>query len=129
MAVSLVDLSIRGGGDSQVCQDSVRVTEAGVSVLDMCGELGAVREVTSEGREVEVRMETQSSGQHLYPRRGMLLRYSPLGCPRLRPPADGLILARNRSHATLACRQGHVFLSSLATEKTLACRWNTVTLA
>ena len=66
-------------------------------------------------------MVSKSSKQSIYPRRGLLVHHSPLGCP---PPADiaeGQSLQVNDDIAKLQCNPGHVIQSSLTPTITLRC--------
>merc|ERR1719369_2482318 len=70
-------------------------------------------------------MKTAPSGQQVYSKRGVLLRYVPQGCPAPPPISEGRTVFANSTHAHLACSSGHVFRSSLKQLSSLHCRdWN-----
>ena len=127
LMLTILDLSLRGAKDGQgSCQDSVVVAHNDEVLVDVCGELDQPKVVVAEGREVEVKMKTESNKQQqLYPRRGVLIKYTPVGCATPAAPADGFMLDRNGSHAQLSCNSGHVFTSTLTSSKIISCRYRT----
>ena len=117
--LELSDLSLRETGEK--CKDSVVIKEEGRTLLSLCGGLTSPVSLLSATNHVEVRMRTAASRQQLYPRRGLLLHYTPHGCATPPPIAEGEAVQHNSSLATLTCNQGHVLLSTLRPVATLSC--------
>jgi len=123
LKLTVMDLSLRGVQTPE-CQDSVRISDAGNVLVDLCGELDKPKELFSESGTVEVRMRSEASRQQLYPHRGLLINFSPVGCPDPRAPAEGIVATRNKTHAEMVCHPGNVFMSTLSSTSTASCRDN-----
>ena len=119
--LEVTDLSLRQAGTGGQCQDEVTVKEEGDTLLQLCGDLIQPVTLLSTTNQVEVRMRTGASRQQLYPRRGLLLHFTPHGCAAPPPIAEGSIVQHNASLATLTCNPGHVLQSSLAPVARLSC--------
>ena len=117
--LELADLSLRETGEE--CEDSVLIKEEGRTLLSMCGGLSSPVSLLSATNMVEVRMRTAASRQQLYPRRGLLLHFTPHGCAAPPPIAEGSSVQLNTSLARLTCNPGHVLQSTLSPVAMLAC--------
>ena len=67
----------------------------------------------------QVKLDTRT--KTIFPRRGILAEFWPLGCATPREPGDGYLQFRNDSHATYSCSIGHLFLPALERTKTVLC--------
>merc|ERR550534_3248742 len=117
----LGDLSLRRTGTNG-CEDSVVIREEGSTLLELCGDLASPVTVQSYSHQLEVRMRTAPSGQQVYSKRGVLLRYVPQGCATPPPISEGSAVFVNSTHAHMLCSTGHVFRSSLQQDVWLHCR-------
>lgn len=58
----------------------------------------------------------------IYPKRGFLAEFWPLGCSNPVEPMDGYLQYRNDTIAVYSCSLGHIFLPSLERHKEVHCR-------
>lgn len=124
-----LDISLRErlSSSEPECTDSIRVSERGKTLLRMCGESKEDILLLSQANKLEVRLETQAQG--IFPRRGILAEFWPIGCATPREPGYGYLHLRNDTHATYTCSVGHVFQDTLERSKTVVCyqedgRWS-----
>ncbi|TRY79437.1 hypothetical protein TCAL_13183 [Tigriopus californicus] len=118
-----LDISLRERVSSTdpECTDSISVSERGKTLLRMCGESNEDIMLLSDGYTLDVNMDTRTNT--IYPKRGFLAEFWPLGCPNPVGPMDGYLQYRNDTIAVYSCSLGHIFLPSLERYKQVRC-WN-----
>lgn len=114
--LTIMDMSLRS-------EDCVQVQDGADLISEECGPSLVSRTFNSRENSITLRLRTSnSSQQHLFPKRGILAKYSGLGCAVPGPIADGEVTFINSSWAQFTCHQGHVFKSSLSSLRSVQCR-------
>ena len=140
-----VSLRERTSDSALECADSVEVAERGKRLMRMCGESQTDIRLLSERNVLEVlwlhalrefkrqkahsrfihsliQVSIKTATKTIFPRRGILAEFWPLGCASPRDQvSDGYLLWRNDTTAVLSCSTGFLFAPELQRKKVLRC--------